>query len=155
MKICMAPVRSLYMANSRNNAVVVWGLILSVLFSATVRAVEGDQRAIRMAGVFAEELNRNGALEIRDEQQLCASDRKPLSVSQELTAIMVRAVRYSVRLEVRAECRRMAAETEYQDCRFYFYSPNKAEQWSVGLAFLGKPETGQIRFDTLHCFSTP
>ena len=132
-------------------AVVVFLLVLPGIVYA-----DGDAKQRGgLSGLFAKELSKNGSVEITSNPEYCASKKRPLLLSQEMAEILSQAIQYSERIKVKSECRRVAGESKYQDCRFYFHSPNKMEQWSMGFSFLGNPIDGEIKLDSIQCFATP
>jgi len=115
----------------------------------------GASKQHALSEKFARELSKNGEVEITTNKEYCASSNRPLLLSQEMSEIVARAIQYSQHIKVQSECQKVATELEYQFCRFSFYSPNKSEQWSIGFTFLGNPDDGKIKIDSIQCFSTP
>lgn len=104
---------------------------------------------------FAEELSKNGEVEITAHPEYCYSGNRSLHLNQEMTEVLARAIQYSTHIRVDSECEKVITEEEHQFCRFYFYSPNKSEQWTAGVSFLVNPNSGRIKVDSIQCFSTP
>jgi bisphosphoglycerate-dependent phosphoglycerate mutase len=125
------------------------------VLSWLVKANGDTKQQDTLSGMFAKELSKNGAAEITTNQEYCSSNNRPLHINQEMTETLARALQYSEHIKVKSDCQKVATEKEYQFCRFYFYSPNKAEQWSAGFTFLGNPYDGTINVDSIQCFSTP
>lgn len=110
---------------------------------------------VTLSARFAEELSKNGEVEITTNQEYCSSRNRPLLLNQEMTEILARAVRYSRHIKIKSKCEKVVTEKEYQFCHFYFYSPSKVEQWTAGVSFLGNPSNGKIKLETIQCVSTP
>lgn len=147
--------RWLYMRNSQHSFIFAT-VFVCFLASPYLCNANGDVvQQPTLSGLFATELSKNGEVEITTNQEYCSSNKRPLHVNQEMAETLAQALQYSKHIEVKSECQKVKTEKEYQFCHFYFYSPNKAEQWSMGFAFLGKPNDGKIKAESIQCFSTP
>lgn len=151
----MEKVRLPYMRNFQSSFIFPGMLLFLITFSCHVNAGGNAKQQVKLSGMFATDLSKNGEVEITTNQEYCSSNKRPLRLNQEMNEILAHAIQYSQRINIKSECQKVATEKEYQSCRFYFYSPNKNEQWSTGFTFLGNPNNGQIKIDSIQCFSTP
>lgn len=151
----MGKARWLCMPNSLSRPLSAALLASALAFYGLVQAKGNSKEGINPSARFAEELSRKGSLEITSDLEACVSRQRPLLVNQEIAEIFALAARYSAHIRVKSECEAAAGEAKYKYCRLYLHSPSKAEQWSMGFSFLGDPLDGEIKMDSLRCFSTP
>lgn len=152
----MGKVRWPCMLSFQNNNIFSSILFVVVLLiSNSVLATSTAKKRINLSGLFANELSSHGSAEITSNPEYCISKIRPLTISQEVSEILSYAIQYSENLKARSECKKIKGDERKQFCRFYLYSPNNTEQWSIGFTFLGDILNGKIDLDSLECFGTP
>lgn len=141
------------MARSRPSIAIL--VLLAAAAIGPVASAKPSSAPAAVASRFAATLSSQGAAEITDNPDVCTSDRRPLRVADEMASMLARALEGAAELRLKAECERPVAGKDARTCRFFFFSPKKSEPWTVGLMFLGNPDEGSLKPESIRCFSTP
>lgn len=138
--------------NSPGGQRCVVGALLGLLVAGSVMAAVGNDA--NPTGLFLKTLLNNADQPITNTPDNCLTKIRPVTVKAELGEMLFQASGEAKMMGVKSSCEKAGGAEPFQFCRLYFHSGSRKNAWSMGFTFLGRPENGEIQFESLSCFNT-